>query len=189
MQESSISFHKDQWSTIWDAHLSHLFRNKQDCRLRLAEEEDAFFLWTLANDITVRKAAFQSNIIFFEDHCRWFARKLRTKDCLILILEVAGTPAGQIRYDKDRDLAEIDYAVVPSFRGNNLGVLLLQTWPVACVLLDVQRVVGVVKKNNSISIRSFEKAGFTPLTTIIRHQVECMHFELACPGALNGIQE
>ena len=73
-------------------------------------------------------------------------------------LNVVGAAGGGVGADE----AEIDFSVVPAFRGKGLGSKALQlTWRSACDELGVRRVRGVVLQANVPSARAFLNAGFT----------------------------
>lgn len=149
--------------------------------LRRVGREDITRLWQWRNDPLVRASAFQSEPVPWETHVTWFQGKLASAATRIWILELAGEPAGQVRYDAGQDAAEIDYSVAAPFRGRGLGVLLLRlSAPLACAELGVGRLVGIVKADNHASRRSFERAGFIEAGPIVHRDVPCVRFEWSC---------
>ncbi|MCI0437538.1 MAG: GNAT family N-acetyltransferase, partial [Chloroflexi bacterium] len=68
----------------------------------------------------------------------------------------------QARYDRiSADVAEIDYAVAPGFRGRGLGAeALKRSGELAFDALGVERLRGVVVEDNTASVRVFEKLGY-----------------------------
>ena len=131
-------------------------------RIRPANMSDAFPLWELANDPSMRMNAFNPGPILFDHHEEWLKEKLTSPDTRIWMLELDGNVAAQVRYDRvDADTAEIDFAVVPALRGKGLGAKALTlTCQAASIELGVKRLVGVTFDSNFISARSFMKAGF-----------------------------
>jgi RimJ/RimL family protein N-acetyltransferase len=151
---------------------------KNDMSLRKATINDAFQLWSLANDIDVRRNSFNSRQIIYEDHVRWLKEKLASDTSAIYVLDVSEVLVAQIRYDKNGSIAEIDYAVKPAFRGKNIGSKILKmTWESACEELGVQSAQGIVKKNNKGSIFSFQKSGFQELEYKKCSGFDCVVFE------------
>jgi UDP-2,4-diacetamido-2,4,6-trideoxy-beta-L-altropyranose hydrolase len=129
--------------------------------LRPAGEDDCAALWRLANDPDLRANSFSSAPIPWDDHAAWFARALAAPDVRIRVLEFAGVPAGQVRFERRSEAAEIDYCVAPPFRGLGLGARLLATTAgEAAHALDVDTVRGWVREDNAPSLRCFARAGF-----------------------------
>ena len=152
--------------------------NINDFSLRKVEIEDAFQLWMLANDLDVRRNSFNTDPITYGNHIRWLNEKLDSDTSVIYVLDVSGIVVAQIRYDKKNSAAEISYAVSPGFRGNNIGSKILEmTWKSACEELGVQRVRGIVKKDNKYSIFSFQKSGFQELKQNKHYGCDCIVFE------------
>lgn len=91
-------------------------------------------------------------------------QKLKNPNSLILILEVDGFPAGQIRFDRDieQNYFLISFLLDAKFRGMSLGTTLIskgveylssaQKGSIVCV--------GFVKKENVASQRAFQKNEF-----------------------------
>jgi RimJ/RimL family protein N-acetyltransferase len=152
--------------------------NVNDLSLRKAGIKDAFQLWMLANDLDVRRSSFNTAAITYEDHVRWLNEKLDSGTSIIYVLDLSGVVVAQIRYDKKDSAAEIDYAVSPAFRGNNIGSKILEmTWKGACEELSVQRARGIVKTDNKYSICSFQKSGFQELMQLKYSGCDCIVFE------------
>lgn len=152
--------------------------NVKHFSLRKAELKDAFQLWKLANDSDVRHNAFNTAPIGYENHAKWLNAKLDSDMTVIYVLDISGVIVAQIRYDKKENAAEIDYAVNPSFRGNRIGTRILEmTWKRACKELGVQRVQGIVKKDNKFSICSFQRSGFKKLKHNKYSGYDCILFE------------
>jgi UDP-2,4-diacetamido-2,4,6-trideoxy-beta-L-altropyranose hydrolase len=151
---------------------------KSDMSLRKATINDAFQLWSLANDIDVRRNSFNTRPIIYEDHVKWLKEKLASDTSVIYVLDVSEVIVAQIRYDKNDGIAEISYAVEPAFRGKNIGSKILKmTWESACEELGVHRAQGIVKKNNKGSIFSFQKSGFQELEYKTCSGFDCVVFE------------
>lgn len=158
-----------------------------DLRLRGISPDDGRLLWEWRNDALVRANSFTQDVISWESHCAWLAAKLASPDSRIWILETDGRPAGQIRYDRAGDAAELSYLVAEPFRGAGLGAHLLRmSGPLGCRELAVSKLVGIVKSGNVASVRSFERAGFRCVDTVERHHYHCLQFEKDCAAYSNG---
>lgn len=133
----------------------------RDIRLRPAVRDDARLLWEWANDPDVRRFAFHSEPIAWDDHLNWLDDRLSRDDSLIYVAELDGSHIGQVRFDLADHVANIDYSIAPSWRGRGFGSSLLVA---AVARLNFDRPgaqpVGVVLAANAASHRSFELAGF-----------------------------
>ena len=132
-------------------------------KLRRAREGDCRMLWEWASDASVRAAAFSSAPIPWEDHVKWFARKLCDPNCFIFIgLDDENFPVGQVRFDmQSRYEAEIDVSISGNSRGAGYGSLLIDMAVKELFeITPVQFVHAFIKLDNSGSISAFRKANF-----------------------------
>ncbi len=130
--------------------------------IRAANRDDRKLLWEWANDPEVRAVSFHSDPIPWEDHVRWFDRKLGEENCVLYIAcNQSGSPIGQVRFDLDAAKATISISLGRHFRGRGLGVEVLRA---ACrQFFSLRRgsvVHAWVKQGNEASLRAFRKAGF-----------------------------
>jgi len=152
--------------------------DREEISLRKVSQEDTYQLWRLANDTEVRRNSFNPEPIPYEQHLAWFEEKLKSSNSIIYVLDVSGVLVAQVRYDRRDDVAEIDYAVIPGFRGKSLGTRILKmTWENACRELGVRRVRGIVKEENKASTLSFLKAGFEKTRCDNYSGFDCVFFE------------
>ena len=129
--------------------------------IRNAVKTDAKMLFAWANDPGTRTSSFSPEAIAWEDHVRWFEAKLADDACRIYIGEHEGTPVGQIRFDRDGDLASIDIHTAPDLRGKGYGTsLIMEGVRIYFAQQDVERIEATVKTDNDASRKVFEKAGF-----------------------------
>jgi RimJ/RimL family protein N-acetyltransferase len=135
-------------------------------RLRRATEADAELLLEWRNDPDTRSASFEQQPIAIEEHRAWLGRRLADPDCVLLVVELDGTPSGSMRLDRDEpDTAEIHIALGPSARGRKVGQWALrEASERAEALLGVKRIRARVKSDNLASLRAFEAAGFEQIT-------------------------
>ena len=68
---------------------------------------------------------------------------------------------GQVRFNKNQNMAQIDIAIAPNFRGQGYGTLSLTK---SCEFyfnnFEIDYIIAKIKKENAASIKAFEKAGF-----------------------------
>jgi RimJ/RimL family protein N-acetyltransferase len=135
--------------------------------LRAATHGDAELLRAWRNDPVTRSSAFTASEVTSEEHGEWLARKLANPDCAIWIAQVDDHPVGQVRLDRagSGDVAEVDIAVAPGFRGRGYAAAMLRlVTEEAPRRLPIRRLLARVKPGNEASALSFRRAGFTELS-------------------------
>jgi UDP-2,4-diacetamido-2,4,6-trideoxy-beta-L-altropyranose hydrolase len=140
-----------------------LAHNIRVLSLRSAAADDARLLWEWANDPFVRVHAFTPEAIPWETHLHWYANRLASDGTRFWLLEDAGTPVAQIRYDRNPEgtEAEISFSVARDHRGKGLGTeIVRQTCKRAVAELGVEQITALVFPENLASMRTFEKVGF-----------------------------
>lgn len=141
--------------------LMHL--QDQPLRLRPVRQEDCKLLWEWTNDPEVRSASFSSDPIPWEEHIQWFANKLHDSNCYIFIgLDNEDRAIGQVRFERqDGNEAEISISLDKVKRRSGYGSRFID---IAVNELfrhtSISSVYALIKPNNDISIRAFEKANF-----------------------------
>lgn len=158
-----------------------------DLGVRPAEITDVELLWHWANDPDVRRFSFSPENIRLRSHTEWFRRKIASASSRIYVIERAGAPVGQVRYDRvSPDEAEIDISIAAEHRGQGYGPLALElTGDRALKELEVHRVVGIVVESNVGSCAAFQKAGFVECPTRLVRGRKCRVFS-GPPNAPDG---
>jgi UDP-2,4-diacetamido-2,4,6-trideoxy-beta-L-altropyranose hydrolase len=139
-------------------------QNEQNYSLRLATINDTEITYQWANDPAIRKFSFNHDFISLENHIGWFSKKINSSACFYFIMTKEATPIGSIRFDIDQHIATISYLLAPTFHGKGLGTILLKKGLEELepfIKKEHIRVVqGYVLKENSASIKLFERFGF-----------------------------
>jgi spore coat polysaccharide biosynthesis protein SpsF len=131
--------------------------------LRKLTEKDCDLLFDWANDNYVRKNSFNSNKITYEDHIKWFQKKLELDNCIIYIGEENNNTIGQIRLDINNNTGIINYSIDKHYRGEGYGTKMLQELERTLErenLVEINKLIGKVKHNNIPSQRVFEKCKY-----------------------------
>lgn len=137
-----------------------------EIRLRPACEEDIVFYYNWANDPVVRKNAVNTSAISWATHQAWFASKLHDVHSQLFVLEAAGLPVGQIRFDKENGEAHIDYSLDPIARGRGWGLRLLALGIARMRQIEPVRLRAEVKAGNEVSAKVFLRNGFTETSNV-----------------------
>jgi RimJ/RimL family protein N-acetyltransferase len=134
-----------------------------DLRLRRATGADALKLWQWRNEPETRVASFTRDPIEYDDHVKWLETKLGDRDVFVLIAIGEGeAEIGYVRLDVHGDAAEVNLSLDRAHRGRGLGTSAIRAATEYAVSLGIARVTARVRPENTVSIRAFRAAGFTP---------------------------
>jgi RimJ/RimL family protein N-acetyltransferase len=147
-----------------------LIHSKINCsltlRLALITDLNATFNW--ASNKIVRQYAIQKEDIIFENHKKWFLKKINSSDCVYFIAEVNKIPIGSIRFDIDeRKEALLSFLLDPKFHGKGYGKEILEKGCGEVLKLrQLINIVGVVSVENIASLKTFKSLAFTQVSEI-----------------------
>lgn len=135
---------------------NELFK-KDKLSLREADIKDAELLFNWANEINVRTNSINQEPIIWENHLKWFTKKLNDSETKILILISEDKLLGQIRIDLVDSYWNIDYSIDNQFRGKGLGKEIVK---LVLNKYEDYKFKATVKKQNKASIKVFANLGF-----------------------------
>lgn len=132
--------------------------------IRKANENDLMLYFEWTNDEEVRKQSFNSEPIAFENHEKWFHKKIADANCLMLIFEDAQqVPIGQVRFENNEEerTSIIGISLDAYYRGKKLASKIVE---LAAVYFFKEHhnftIQAYIKAENIGSIGAFSKAGF-----------------------------
>jgi len=130
--------------------------------LRFAEHKDIDDLYKWRNDEETRNYSFNVKPITFEEHKDWFLKSLlNPKRNIFIIFDKNFRKLGQIRFDKEKDQAEVDIIINPEYRGKGIGALALRkSSQLYLNNFKVEQLIAKVKNENIASLKAFKKANF-----------------------------
>ncbi len=157
-------------------NLISVFQNlekERDLTIRLAKTGDTLTYFKWANNKEVRKNSINTAPILLDNHKKWFASKLKNKDSRLYIIEKDGIPLGQVRLDREKNNAEIDYSISQKFRGKGFGEIILKN-ALQLYMLNFPNdtIIAKAKQSNVASNRVFEKLGFKKMQSSIINKEE-----------------
>jgi len=132
--------------------------------LRPASEDDAALLREWRNDPETRAASRNTTEVGIEEHAAWLTAVLADPAHLLLICELGGEPAGQIRFDRLGERSyEISISLAPAARGQGLSpsFISLAVEQLRKSHRDA-KVEAHVREKNTSSLAAFRRAGFRP---------------------------
>lgn len=133
--------------------------------LRKCSFEDCDILYKWANDPTVRKNAFNTSLITYSEHVKWFNKSISYEKRSIFICIKDNKPVGQIRIDEEESIGLISYSVDKNERGRGIGSKMIKmiSGIVRCEYKDISILKGLVKKENIASRKAFLNNGYREL--------------------------
>jgi len=131
---------------------------------RRARIEDCRLYWYWANDIVVRKNAFNQQFITWEDHQAWFDEQLNNRNTFLLLIESEFGPIGQVRFEYSGTHFIIDYSISRKNRGLGLGMaMLIKAIDYISHKQPPLTLIARVKDSNLPSKKIFKKIGFNEI--------------------------
>ena len=126
------------------------------CRPAVMADIDLLYNWV--NESAVRRNSFNSDIIPYSEHKKWFDNCLSDKNCEIYIFYLSDIPLGQVRLNYSDGNALIDYSIDQKYRGQGYGKIIIRE---ICETVrkkhpEISYMVGEVKFDNIASQKVFE---------------------------------
>lgn len=125
--------------------------------IRKVVNTDCHLLFNWANDWDVRNNAISKDPILLEDHIKWFEKRINSEQTFIFILENAGIPIGQVRYEYIEEAWIIDYSIDVKYRMKGYGKFLIKN---TLDLIEQYPIIAYVKNDNIGSKKVFEVLNF-----------------------------
>ena len=141
--------------------------------IRLADKDDCRDLWLWRTAPEVSKWCCDSSSIEFEEHKKWFMKKIEDKDVRIYISENdKNEKTGQARFEVTGDSAVISVNLNPHFFGKGLGSELIEdaTRIFLGENVGIREIVAEIKGENQASKKAFEKAGYGLYKTLEKQE-------------------
>jgi UDP-2,4-diacetamido-2,4,6-trideoxy-beta-L-altropyranose hydrolase len=154
-------------------------------KLRRATRKDCRLIWQWANDPEVRAESFAPEPILYEDHVNWYETKLNDAGCCIYIADDIAEnsdiePVGQIRFDLKAQEAVISISLDRKFRGQGRGARIIELASKTFLAAsDAKKIHAYVKKDNTVSLAAFKKAGFSSVKSVLVDNQAAHHLILA----------
>lgn len=140
---------------------------------RKAVKDDCRLVFNLSNDPLTRENSFNSEIIEWENHKKWFNKKLKSPETVIYIFTIETSPIGIVRFETETETI-VGVTVAPGYRGKGYASLIIE---IACN--DFWKscnheIYAYIKESNITSIKAFEKAGFKLLKKVTYYDYPCL---------------
>jgi len=131
-------------------------------KLRAARPEDSRKIWEWRNEQSAREASFNTSVIPYADHERWFSQRLNDpKSRMFIVVNSSGRDVGYVRFDIVRDSAEISMSIDKDERLRGIGAQAIQTASNHLLVTEsLREIMARIKCNNAASMAAFKRAGF-----------------------------
>ncbi|MCY1721044.1 GNAT family N-acetyltransferase [Prolixibacteraceae bacterium Z1-6] len=142
--------------------------------LRKVEAKDSRYLFELANDALTRSNSFNTKEITWEEHQIWLGAKLNDAKSFLYIFSDEDINIGTVKIERKETETIIGVTVDSTFRGKGLGSILIK---MACSEFWKQNkddIKAYIKKTNTGSVRTFEKAGFSSFGELRINDEDCI---------------
>jgi len=128
----------------------------------IAKPADCLHVFELSNDPVVRSVSFDSDVIVYSDHEKWFEARLKDPSCLFLVFYELNALVAQVRFSKiDTISVRISISVSSAFRNKGLGLIIMQeAISQLRAIWTVSKIKAMVKSDNEASNIFFIKAGY-----------------------------
>jgi len=135
-------------------------------KIRKAIIDDSNDILEWRNDPSTRQMSFNSDVISFSTHNKWFNNSLQNKNRYLLIVEEEGRKISVVRFDiiEEKSTAEISISLNPLEKRKGFSSKVISKSISYFNIINNKRiktVIAKIKKKNIASKHSFSKCGFT----------------------------
>lgn len=146
-------------------------------RKAVLDDTKLYFYW--ANDKTVRQQSYNSGLIDFENHSKWFNAKVKDKSCLMLVFQTLNKiNIGQVRIQKEEEAKSIiSISIDAEYRGKGYASEMLRKASDYFLELNPDFIIEAFIKNDNVNSKyAFEKAGFEFISMINYQGFDSFHY-------------
>ncbi len=145
-------------------------------KISLARMDDMMDIFKLANDPAIRHNSFNQEPISIENHREWYNKKLGSCDCIFYVIrDKHSNLIGYSRFDKieDQNYFIISVGLEKRFRGIGIGRKIIRQ--TSCMVEKEKHleIFAYIKKENCISLESFQRSGYEIITLEDINGVSC----------------
>lgn len=131
--------------------------------LRLCDMSDCDLVYNLNNDAECRLNSFNQELIKYEEHKKWFEKKMASKDDIIYITMLDNKPIGTVRLEKKSGQYIISYTIDKRYRCQGYGKVMLRKLEEKLLSdnIDSCELCAKVKVSNIASQKILLRLGYT----------------------------
>lgn len=127
---------------------------------RKVDSNDVRMVFDWSMDEATRENSLNTSGFAYEEHQKWFERKLKDPEYHILIYMDGEVPVGMLRIERTSEGGLISIAVSPDHRGKGYGEKILACASQFANDLKYQKLVAQIWSENKASIQIFERNAY-----------------------------
>lgn len=141
---------------------------------RSADENDTVDLFNWRNHPDVRKNSFNTNPILWEEHEKWFKKKLTSSNTAIYMVCCDDKKIGAMRFEDKGEAVKVNVMLNPDFLGRGFGTELIKAGTEKFIKerQPDKPIHAEIKKDNIASLKAFQKAGFEESYSVFVYRYE-----------------
>jgi len=114
------------------------------------------------NHPDIRKNFFNQELLLRDEHKKWFVAILKDPDVTVYMVYYRKEKIGTIRFESENSVIKTSVMLNPLFLGKGLGSQVIKLGVERYIMekKPVMQIIAEIKKENLVSIKAFEKAGF-----------------------------
>jgi len=128
-------------------------------KIRKASIKDALFFYELRNEKSARKNFFNKKNIKYNNHLKWYKRKIKKKNAIFLVaLNNNSERIGTVRYETEKIFTNISNNISKKYRNLGYGSKIIKNSEK--FLKQKLIIISRIKNNNKASIKIFKKNNY-----------------------------
>ena len=127
--------------------------------IRKATVKDAVFFYELRNEKSARKNFFNTKNIKYNDHLKWYEKKIKKKNAIFLVaLSNNSEKIGTVRYETNKIFTDISINISKKFRNLGFGSKIIKESEK--FLKKKTIIISRIRSNNKSSIKIFKRNNY-----------------------------
>ena len=128
-------------------------------KIKKASIKDAVFFYELRNEKLARKNSFNQINIKYDDHLKWYKKRLKKKNAIFLVAIANNSEKiGIVRYETEKIFTNISINISKKFRNLGYGSKIIKKSEK--FLKKKLIIISRIKSNNKASIKIFKKNNY-----------------------------
>ena len=128
-------------------------------KIRKASIKDAIFFYELRNEKSARKNFFNKKNIKYNDHLKWYKKKIKRKNAIFLVaLSNNSEKIGTVRYETNKIFTDISINISKKFRNLGFGSKIIKESEK--FLKKKTIIISRIRSNNKSSIKIFKRNNY-----------------------------
>ncbi len=129
--------------------------------IKKATLADCKMIFEWRNHPTIRKTSLNSDELVYADHVKWFEKIVVSTNQLLLVASSDSRPCGVVRFDCEKEQAQISIYLSPDFIGKGIGGSVLAAAEAYLKKAHpIKSIKAQVLNENKASQKMFEKQNY-----------------------------